>query len=72
MSPSRVQEFILAMRQEIQKHTSDEEWPAVLVTPQARPWVRSILERVSPMTQVISHNEVHRKASLRTVGTVGS
>lgn len=71
MSPSRVQEFVLAMRKEIQKFSSADEWPAILVMPQARPYVRSILERVSPMTQVISHNEVHRKASLRTVGTVG-
>lgn len=71
MSPSRVQEFVLAMRKEIQKFSAADEWPAILVTPQARPYVRSILERVSPMTQVISHNEVHRKASLRTVGTVG-
>ncbi len=71
MSPSRVQDFVLLMRKEIQKFSSADEWPAILVTPQARPYVRSILERVSPMTQVISHNEVHRKASLRTVGTVG-
>lgn len=71
MSPSRVQEFVLAMRKEIQKFSSADEWPAILVTPKARPYVRSILERVSPMTQVISHNEVHRKASLRTVSTVG-
>ncbi|SFE85698.1 flagellar biosynthesis protein FlhA [Sulfitobacter brevis] len=72
MSPSRVQEFVLAMRKEIQKHSAADHWPAILVTPQARPYVRSILERVSPTTQVISHNEVHRKASLRTIGTVGS
>lgn len=72
MSPSRVQEFVIAMRKEIQSFSAADEWPAILVTPQARPYVRSILERVSPMTQVISHNEVHRKASLRTVGTIGS
>ena len=71
MSPLRVQEFVLAARKEIQKFSSADEWPALLVSPQARPYVRSILERVSPMTQVISHNEIHRKASLRTVGTVG-
>ena len=70
MSPSRVQELVLAIRKEIQKFSEADEWPAILVSPQARPYVRSILERVSPMTQVISHNEVHRKASLRTVGTV--
>jgi len=71
MSPQRVQEFVLAVRQEIQKFSSGDHWPALLVAPSTRPYVRSILERVSPMTAVISHNEVHRKASLRTVGNVG-
>jgi len=71
MSPARVQEFVLAVRQEIQKFAAGDEWPALLVTPDVRPYVRQILERVSPVTQVISHNEVHRKASLKTVSTVG-
>jgi flagellar biosynthesis protein FlhA len=72
MSPQRVQEFVLAARQEIQKFSSGDHWPALLVSPATRPYVRSIFERVSPMTQVISHNEVHRKASLRTVGNIGN
>jgi flagellar biosynthesis protein FlhA len=72
MSPQRVQEFVLAVRREIQKFAATDEWPALLVSPSIRAHVRSILERVSPVTQVISHNEVHRKASLRTVATVGS
>ncbi|MCP9481073.1 flagellar biosynthesis protein FlhA [Shimia sp. CNT1-13L.2] len=71
MSPQRVQEFVLAARQEIQRFSSGDHWPALLVSPSVRPYVRSIFERVSPMTQIISHNEVHRKASLRTMGTVG-
>ncbi len=72
MSPARVQEFVLAVRQQIQKFAAGDEWPALLVTPDVRPYVRQILERVSPVTQVISHNEVHRKAALKTVATVGS
>ncbi|MCP4825610.1 MAG: EscV/YscV/HrcV family type III secretion system export apparatus protein, partial [Shimia sp.] len=71
MSPQRVQELVMAIRQEIQTHTVGDQWPALLVAPGSRPYVRSMIERVSPTTQVISHNEVHRKASLRTVGTVG-
>lgn len=71
MSPKRVQEFVLAVRQELQKFSAGDRWPALLVTPDLRPWVRSVLERVSPMTQVISHNEIHRKASLKTIATVG-
>lgn len=71
MSPQRVQEFVLAVRKEIQSFAASDQWPALLVAPDSRPYVRSILERVSPMTQVISHNEVHRKASLKTVATIG-
>lgn len=71
MSPQRVQEFVLAVRKEIQQFAAGDQWPALLVAPDSRPYVRSILERVSPMTQVISHNEVHRKASLKTVATIG-
>ncbi|NRB02717.1 MAG: flagellar biosynthesis protein FlhA [Rhodobacteraceae bacterium] len=72
LSPTRVQELVLLLRQEIQKFSEGDQWPAILVTPKVRPYLRSILERVSPMTNVISHNEVHRKSSLRTVGTLGS
>ncbi|WPY94927.1 flagellar biosynthesis protein FlhA [Limimaricola variabilis] len=71
MSPQRVQEFVLEARKEIQRFAQADEWPALMVSPEVRSFVRSMLERVSPMTQVISHNEVHRKAALRTVATIG-
>ncbi|KKL95607.1 hypothetical protein LCGC14_1852850, partial [marine sediment metagenome] len=50
---------------------SEDSWPALMVNPEARPYVRSMLERVSPMTPVISNAEIHRKVSLRTVATIG-
>ncbi len=71
MSPQRVQEFVLQTRQEVQKFAAQDQWPAILVNPEVRTFVRSMLERVSPITSVISHNEVHRKATLRTVATIG-
>ncbi len=72
MSPSRMQEFVLQARKQIQEFAQKDEWPAIMVSPEARSFVRSLLERVSPMTQVISHNEVHRKAALKTVGRIGA
>jgi len=71
MSPQRVQEFVLAARREIQTFSASDEWPALLVAPAVRPYVRSVLERVSPTTPVLSHSQVHRKSMLRTVATVG-
>ncbi|WP_404817553.1 FHIPEP family type III secretion protein, partial [Salipiger bermudensis] len=56
---------------EIQKFAEQDQWPALLVSPEVRSFVRSMLERVSPMTVVLSHNEIHRKTALRTVATVG-
>jgi flagellar biosynthesis protein FlhA len=71
MSPKRVQEFVLEARREIQPLAQKDEWPALLVNPEMRSFVRNMLERVSPLTQVISHNEVHRKSALRTLATIG-
>ncbi|MCB5410881.1 flagellar biosynthesis protein FlhA [Pseudogemmobacter faecipullorum] len=71
MAPARVQDFVAQARAELHKFAQNDEWPALLVAPEIRPIVRSMIERVSPMTQVISHNEIHRKARLRTVGTIG-
>ncbi|PWC48229.1 flagellar biosynthesis protein FlhA [Azospirillum sp. TSA6c] len=70
MPPSQVQEFLTAVRLKIQKHATSQIWPALLVGAEARPFVRSLLERVSPMTPVLSHAELHRKAALKTVDQV--
>jgi flagellar biosynthesis protein FlhA len=72
MSPQKIQEFVLEARRRIQENAAEDRWPAILVAPEARSFVRNMLERVSPMTQVISHNEVHRNANLRTIATIGS
>lgn len=70
MPPSQVQEFLTAVRLKIQKHATPQVWPALLVGADVRPFVRSLLERVSPMTPVLSHAELHRKASLKTIDQV--
>ena len=72
MSPQRVQEFVIDARKEIQTFAERDEWPAILVSPEVRSFVRSMLERVSPLTVVLSHNEIHRKISLRTLATIGA
>ncbi|MGP1357627.1 flagellar biosynthesis protein FlhA [Roseicyclus sp.] len=71
MSPQRVQEFVLEARKEIQRFAQKDEWPAIMVGPEVRSFVRSMLERVSPATQVVSHGEIHRKATLKTVARIG-
>ncbi len=72
ISPSRMQEFVMQARKHIQEFATKDEWPAVIVSSEARSFVRSLLERVSPGTQVISHGEIHRKATLKTLARIGS
>jgi len=71
MTPQRVEEFVKSCRIMIQKFSAQDEWPAVLVNPDYRPIIRSMLERISPLTQVISHSEINRHAKLRCVGSIG-
>ena len=42
-------------------------WPAVLTSTEARPFVRSLVERINPTVAVLSHAEVHARARLRTL-----
>ena len=71
LPPQRVHDFALAARREIQRFAENDSWPAVMVSPELRPGVRAMLERISPNTQVISHAEVHRKANLKTLARIG-
>ena len=49
----------------------DQQCQSMLLTsPTIRPYVRSIIERFRGQTPVMSQNEVHPRARLKTVGTI--
>jgi len=70
MPPSRLQEFIAAVRANFERHAMHGETPVLLTSPAVRPYVRSIIERFRPLTVVMSQNEVHPKARIKTLGTI--
>ena len=70
MAPSELQKFISAIREKFERAAGEGEIPVLLTSPSARPYVRSIIERFRPQTVVMSQNEVHPKARLKTVSTV--
>jgi len=70
MAPSRLQDFIRAVRDVFERAAMAGETAVLLTGPQIRPYVRSIIERFRGQTVVMSQNEVHPRARLRTVGTV--
>ncbi len=70
MAPSKLQDFIRAVREVFERAAMTGENPVLLTGPQVRPYVRSIIERFRGQTVVMSQNEIHPKARLRTVGSV--
>ena len=70
MAPSRLQDFIRAVRDVFERAAMSGETAVLLTGPQTRPYVRSIIERFRGQTVVMSQNEVHPKARLRTIGSV--
>ena len=70
MQPSRLQEFITVLRSTYDRQALAGEAPVLLTSPGIRPFVRSIVERFRPMTVVMSQNEVHPRAKIKTVGQV--
>ena len=70
MAPSKLQEFISALRNTLERQAMMGAAPIVLTSPAIRPYVRSIVERFRPMTVVMSQNEVHPKSRIKTVGQI--
>jgi flagellar biosynthesis protein FlhA len=70
MPPSRLQEFIGAIRGAYERFSMEGEIPVLLTSPGIRPYVRSVIERFRPQTVVMSQNEIHPKARIRTLGQI--
>ena len=70
MAPSKLQDFITAVRGTYENLSAQGHDPVLLTSPGIRPFVRSIVERFRPSTVVMSQNEVHPKARLRTLAQI--
>ena len=70
MQPSKLQDFIAQVRQTFERMAAEGHMPVLLTSPTIRPYVRSIVERFRPATVVMSQQEIHPKAKLRTVAQI--
>ncbi|MCG8561574.1 MAG: flagellar biosynthesis protein FlhA [Hyphomicrobiales bacterium] len=70
MVPSRLQAFIKAVRASFEEAAAQGQAPVLLTSPGIRPFVRSIVERFRSQTPVLSQNEIHPQAKLKTVAQV--
>ncbi|NWG45066.1 MAG: flagellar biosynthesis protein FlhA [Alphaproteobacteria bacterium] len=67
MAPSKLHEFINAVKSAFDDWGARGESPVLLTSPAIRPYVRSIIERFRPQTVVISQNEIHPSSRLKTL-----
>lgn len=70
MAPTKLQEFINSVRLIYDQQAEKGEQPVMLTSPLVRPYVRSIIERFRPATVVMSQNEIHPQAKIRTLGQI--
>ncbi len=70
LAPSRLQDFIRGVRDVFERAALSGETPVLLTSPAIRPYVRSIIERFRGQTPVMSQNEVHPRARLKTLGSI--
>ncbi len=70
MQPSRLSEFIVAVRERFEEAARIGESPVLVTSAAARPYVRGIVERFRAQTPVLSQAEIHPRVRLKTVGSV--
>jgi flagellar biosynthesis protein FlhA len=70
MQPSKLTEFINAVREKFEQAGRDGEAPVLVTSPGIRPFVRGIVERFRAQTTVLSQTEIHPRARLKTVGSI--
>lgn len=70
MAPTALQEFTKRVKEVYQEQNERGVSPVLLVSPAIRPYVRTVIERFNPNIVVISQNEIHVSAKIRTIGLI--
>ncbi len=70
LEPSRLHQFVADLRNAFERAAQTGDSPVLLTSSGVRPYVRSLVERFRPQTIVMSQNEIHPKARLRSAGAV--
>jgi flagellar biosynthesis protein FlhA len=70
MQPSRLTEFINAIREKFEHAAHEGEAPVLVTSPAIRPFVRGIIERFRAQTSVLAQTEIHPRVRLKTVGSI--
>ncbi|RZK82869.1 MAG: EscV/YscV/HrcV family type III secretion system export apparatus protein, partial [Methylobacterium sp.] len=70
IDPRLVEQFGTEAGEAIRKHLRETRSFALVTAPDARPYVRMIIERLYPTLAVLSHLEIARGVEIRSLGTI--
>ncbi|WP_106752549.1 flagellar biosynthesis protein FlhA [Pannonibacter carbonis] len=70
IEPQLVEEFGTQMSAAVKTHMSGGKRFAIVAAPEARPYVRMIVERMFPTLPVLSHLEIARGTDVATIGSI--
>jgi flagellar biosynthesis protein FlhA len=70
LEPSKLHAFVGETRAAFERAAQGGDTPVLLTSALVRPYVRSLIERFRPQTNVMSQNEIHPKVRLLSAGTV--
>jgi flagellar biosynthesis protein FlhA len=70
MQPSKLTEFINAVREKFDQAGRDGEAPVLVTSSGIRPFVRGIVERFRAQTSVMAQTEIHPRVRLKTVASI--
>lgn len=70
MAPSALQEFMEKVQNHFEELAKMGEMPVIVTSAHIRPYVRSIIERFRPLTQVMSQSEIHAKIRIKNLGKI--
>lgn len=70
MQPSKLQDFVERVKKSFDDQAAKGHLPVLLTSSFTRPYVRSVIQRFRPATVVMSQNEIHYKAKIRTLASI--
>jgi flagellar biosynthesis protein FlhA len=70
MAPTKLQEFIKRTSEQYEKFGMQGLNPVIVTSGHIRPYLRTVIERFRPQTAILSQNEIHAKAQIKTYGSI--
>ena len=70
IDPRQLEEFGEEATKAIRKHIDGGRHFALVTAPEARPYVRMVIERLFPTLPVLSHVEIARGVEVKVLGTI--